>query len=359
MTIPALIAAASVGMFFFLVKSRFNYLALPEISSEAEPPAASLDDVTVVIPARNEAGGISEAVRSFAGARVIVVDDNSSDSTAEEACAAGADVVGAAPLPKGWLGKPHACWTGSQGVVTDWILFADADTRYEPAFLATALGYAQRERLDLLTVFLFQQRRSLFERMLLPYAFALYFCGVSARAVNSSRAREALANGQCLLIRRSAYEAIGGHCAVASSVIEDVALARLAKDSGLALRVVRAESLGSVRMYDSLAAIWRGFQKNSFRFLRFNPRSAVQVILASIALTSYLPALAWLGWNHLWGPAALLTVLPSALLAPWYGGIRAALAAPAAIYLFQAIALDGMITALLGRKSHWKGREVS
>ncbi len=358
MVAPVLISFAVLAMLFFLVKSRVNYLALPEIRREAEDLATSVSDVTVVIPARNEAGRIRDAVRSFAGARVIVVDDNSGDSTAEEARAAGAEVIPAGPLPDGWLGKPHACWTGAFHVTTDWILFADADTRYKPKFLTTVLAYAGRERLDFLTAFLFQQRRTLFERMLLPYAFALYFCGVSARAVNSVQAREALANGQCLLIRRSAYQAIGGHRAVAASVIEDVALARAAKSAGLALRVVRAESLGSVRMYDSLTTIWRGFQKNSFRFLRVNAKSGAEVIVASIALTSYLPALIWLAWNDFWWPAALLTVLPSVLLAPWYGGFRAALAAPAAIYLFQTIALDGMLTALLKRKSLWKGREV-
>jgi hypothetical protein len=111
-------------------------------------------------------------------------------------------------------------------------------------------------------------------------------------------------------------------------------------------------------MYEGLRSIWRGFRKNSFRFLRANPTGGAAVIAASIVLTSYLPLLAALLWERLWTEAAVFAILPSVLLAPWYGGMRHALAAPLAIYLFQAIALDGMFMVLFGRKARWKGREV-
>jgi hypothetical protein len=234
----------------------------------------------------------------------------------------------------------------------------DADTCYEPRFLASAIAYAEQESLDALTVFLRQRRESWIERILLPYAFALYFCGVSARSVNAVGKGEALANGQCLLMRTSAYRDMGGHAAVADSVIEDVALAREAKRRGLRLRVARAEHLGEVRMYDSLRSLWQGFQKNSFRFLQVNPKSGLVVVAASVALTSLAPAVWLLASEGLWWAAAGALLLPPLFLAPWYGGFREALSAPVAIYLFQLIALDGMLTALTGRKARWKGREV-
>ncbi len=146
------------------------------------------------------------------------------------------------------------------------------------------------------TAFLEQRCETLAEKALLPYAFALYFTGVSARAVNRPGSREALANGQCMLFERAVYEKLGGHASVAESVVEDVALARHAKQQGIPVHVIRAEKLGHVRMYDSLSAIWRGFQKNSFRFLLLNPWSGVQVIAASILLTSWLPVL--LFWSR-------------------------------------------------------------
>jgi hypothetical protein len=154
---------------------------------------------------------------------------------------------------------------------------------------------------------------------------------------------------------------------VINSVIEDVAIAQLAKRSNLSVRVMRAEHLGSVRMYDSLKAVWRGFQKNSFRFLQANPAGGVQVILASILLTSWLPGI-MLGLRDyptpltanlllMPTPVLLLFLVPFLTLLPWYAG-ASFLLAPAAIYVFQLIALNGMVVTLLRLTTDWKGRRV-
>ncbi len=349
-----LAAALALGIVFFLAKARLNYLRLPEL------PAGSgrlRPDVTVIIPARNEERNIQRAVRSFAGCRVVVVDDDSEDRTAELASAAGAEVMRAPPLQPGTLGKPNACAAGARRAGSEWLLFVDADTWFAPGFPASVVEYARAEAVDVLTCFLASVRVSWAERLLLPYAFALYFAGVSAARVNSKDSPEALANGQCILFRRMAYEALGGHAAVRSSVIEDVALASLAKQHRLRVRVVRAERLGCVRMYHDLASIWRGFGKNSFRFLKQNPWTGVQVIAASVLLTSYLPMIVWLLARGNWPGAVVFAFVPSLSLWPWFAGTSAA-AAPVAIYLFQLIALDGMFRTVFGRIALWKGRRV-
>lgn len=176
--------------------------------------------------------------------------------------------------------------------------------------------------------------------------------------MNSRQSSESLANGQCMLFRRAAYDFIGGHDAVRASVIEDVALAALAKKHKVSMRVVRAENLGSVRMYQDLGSIWQGFAKNTFRFLEENPWTGLQVIAASILLTSYIPVIGWLVSGGNWPWAIPFAALPTALLSVWYGGIATALTAPAAIYIFQLIALDGMFRTLFRRKATWKGRRV-
>lgn len=358
-----LVIALTLAICFFLVKSLRNYRALPElpVAQAIEPP-----DVTVIIPARNEAHQIERAVRSFPGLPVIVVDDSSADGTSERAALAGARVMAAPPIHGPIKGKPNACAEGARIAKTRWLLFVDADTWFDPALAASLVSYAETHKLEMVTAFLRQQCVTWSEKALLPYAFALYFTGVSARRVNNPRSKEALANGQCILFERSAYESIGGHDAVRNSVIEDVALAQLAKRHRLRLRVIRAEQLGNVRMYNGLAAIWRGFQKNSFRFLLINPWSGVQVVLASILLTSWAPVL-YLAYLDLpqspeWPlflintPAFFLLVMPFVLLAPWYGWRF--ILAPAGVYLFQLIALNGMMTTLTGRASQWKGRRV-
>lgn len=357
--IEFLVIAVAAATLLILWKSRLNYTSLPQLAISGSARAAAL---TVIIPARNEAHRIARAVESFPGFPVIVVDDGSADHTADVARGAGARVIPAPPMTGNQKGKPNACAEGAKYATTKWILFVDADTWFEPGFAAALTSYAEAEQVSFVTAFLDQVCESFFERALLPYAFALYFTGVSARAVNNAKSGEALANGQCMLFERAAYQSLGGHATVAESVIEDVALARHAKQQGTPARVIRAERWGHVRMYDSCAAIWCGFQKNSFRFLVMNPWSGMQVILASIVLTSWLPVLL-LGFSDsavMWPvpiPVTLLFLAPFLSLLPWYRDWRV-IYAPLAIYLFQLIALNGMFTTLTRRKSLWKGRRV-
>jgi len=335
--------------------ARLNYLRLPELPRSGE---ASLPDHVVIIPARDEAGQIARVVGSFPHSEVVVVDDHSSDATAENAAAAGAHVRKAQPLQPGWKGKPNACWTGVRYTSSDWILFVDADTWYDPGFLPSLLTYAAREGLAALTVFPRQHRMTFFERVLLPYAFGLYFAGVNAARVNDPRHPDALANGQCLLVRRDAYEFIQGHRAVAGSAVEDVDLARLFKRHRMKIRVVRAETLAHARMYDSLSAIWRGFEKNSFKFLKLNLRTGLFVAAAATLMTTWLPVLVWLGYRGQAVAAAILFFVPAIAWRPWYGSLRVSLLAPMAIYLFQLIAVTAMVKDLFGLTTQWKGRPV-
>jgi hypothetical protein len=121
---------------------------------------------------------------------------------------------------------------------------------------------------------------------------------------------------------------------------------------------LRGEHLGSVRMYDGFSAIWRGFQKNAFRFLVVNPATGRQVVMASIVMTSWLPMLIALILANLPIVALLFYFVPVIALSPWYGGTRRALLAPFGIYLFQLIALNAMFVTTFGRKTQWKGRPV-
>lgn len=351
-----LIGAVLLGllMAFFAWKSRRNYLRLPELPVDP----GEVTSLTTVVPARNEERNIRQVVSSFPMNEVVVVDDYSTDNTAEVARKAGAYVMQPPQLKRGMVGKNNACQAGAAQSTADWLLFVDADTRYRPEFAPSLVSYARKENLSLTTVFLRQECVTVWEKMILPYAFALYFCGVSADQVNSASGSESLANGQCMLWKRSAYEFVGGHGSVMSSVIEDVELARLAKRHTLRLRVLRAEKLGSVRMYDGLGSIWRGFEKNAFRFLVINPGTGFQVVLASIAMASWLPMVATLMAYQLWIAAALFYFLPSLLFAPWYGGFGRALLVPYGIYFFQLIALNAMVATTFGRRTLWKGRAV-
>jgi chlorobactene glucosyltransferase len=348
------VISLAAAIFFFLLKSRRNYENLPELPARPGPMPA---DVTVVIPARNEEKNIERALKSFPGVPVVVVDDDSSDRTAELARAAGAMVI-SAPPPKKRAGKPNACLAGAKATESDYILFVDADTYYHSDFLPSLMAYAREHSLDMLTAFLRPDCVTWSEKLLQPYASALYFCGVNAATVNSRNSFDALANGQCLLFRRSIYTFIGGHGAVAESLIEDVMLAFIAKRHRIRLKVIRAEKLGSVRMHEGLAAIWRGFEQNSFRFMLINRWCGAQVVCSSILLSSYAPVMGWLVWNQRWVPAFLFGLIPAVFLRRWYGNLVCSFFSPIAIYVFLGVAVSAMLSTMHGRGMLWKGRRV-
>jgi hypothetical protein len=144
---------------------------------------------------------------------------------------------------------------------------------------------------------------------------------------------------------------------VAGDPLEDLALVKLAAAKGLRTRVTRAEHMGNVRLYDSFAAILRGFEKNTFRALRENPFTAVQIGLASLLLILWLPILVLMvlsGYNR---QAILFGLLPAVVLFPWYRSAFALLA-PVAIYLVQFVAVNALVKTLTASKSVLKGREV-
>lgn len=354
MTIALVLAALMV---FFAWKSRLAYTGLPELPRV--PAGAEQDRVITVIPARNEEANIARAVSSFPRGRTLVVDDASADRTAELARDAGAIIVNAPPLKRGMLGKPNACHAGAAAAPpSDYLLFVDADTWYEPDFVSSFVQAAEKKGDAMVSAFLRQECVTFPEKMILPYAFALYFCGVDAVAVNDAGQASSLANGQCMMFKRTAYDFIGGHGSVMKSVIEDVELARVAKKHRLSLTIYRAEHLGAVRMYDSFPAIVNGFTKNSFRFLLINPGTGFQVVLASIIMTSWLPMLVALIWQQCWTASVLFALLPVVIFKPWYGNWARAFLVWGGMYFFQMIAIRAMIVTTFGLKTKWKDRPV-
>jgi len=337
-----------------LVRSWWNLRALPRlprVSPTAKPP-----DCMVVIPARDEERSIARTVKSFPHDTVIVVDDYSTDATAEEARKAGAGVLPAPPLPRGALGKPHACMVGGRLLTSRWVLFADADTWYEPGFLDSAVAGAEAGGLDFLYIHLTPVARSLAEHLLSPYLSGLFFSGVSPRANPV-----AVFSGRCLLVRREAYEFVGGHAPVLKYRDDDVKLAVLAQRHRLKISIVRAGRLGHVRLYHGLRGIWSGIEREAFRISQVSPGAGSVMVLTAALGTLWLPAAGWLWIEEQREAAMAFVVLLLVLLKPWYGawlGILRVLLAPIAIYAAIPFLLHGLMGALTHRPIKWKGRTV-
>ena len=227
--------------------------------------------VSVIIPARNEEQTIRLAVLSLACqpeiCEIVVVDDQSTDDTARVLEALAAEVpqfraLEAGPLPEGWVGKNHAAWQGAQRATGDWLLFTDADALHLKGSTDRALLQAAVAGAEMLSISPSQVMGTWWERAIIPFVYCRLAQLYSYAAVNDPRSPAAAANGQYLLIRRDAYEAIGGHAAVRGDVLEDVALARLAKDAGVRLFFAPDEGFVRVRMYSTFRAMWEGWTKN-------------------------------------------------------------------------------------------------
>lgn len=332
-----------------LWRSSRNYRALPELQPLGSPGSASqsqVPDCMVVIPARNEEGNIGAAVRSLPPDSVIVVDDFSEDGTAEEARAAGAGVLPAPQPIAGAVGKSNACMQGARVLTSRWILFADADTRFEPGFLDTVVAAAEAGRIDFLSVYLKAEFHTLWESTLAPYGVALYFCGIDARADAASAF-----NGQCVLVKRSPYEFVGGHRALLGYACEDVKMAALAERHRMKVAVMRAPRLGRVHIRPD------DFERNARRFTQISLWRGMCVGVTAAVWALWLPMLVVLFARQQFAAAIAWMLMPSVLLSPWYGGARAILA-PAGIYAILPSLLRGAVSAATGHHLEWKGRVI-
>ncbi len=232
--------------------------------------------VSVLVPARNEEANLGRCLRSIVAQQgvafeVIVIDDHSVDGTRALAqqfatAAAGSPRVSVAearsPLPDGWTGKANALWTGVGLARGEWLLFTDADTEHAAGSLARALAEAEGRGLDLLSFSPEQQVEGFCERALMPVVFSELATTYRPREVSDPAKPAAAANGQYLLMRRSVYDRLGGHAAIAGDLLEDVALARMVKSAGLGLGFRMGKGMVRTRMYRGWEQMREGWTKN-------------------------------------------------------------------------------------------------
>lgn len=268
--------------------------------SDTGPRPGADESVCVIIPACNEADTIAASLASvltqdYPRLRAVVIDDRSTDGTGDAARSIADNdprlrVQTIDTLPPGWLGKSHALWTATRGLDTDWVLFIDADCTLFPGAIRTAIAEARRRNVAILSLWPRHLAGSFWEHVLIPLCaavMALWF-GRSNRA--GTRGRGAFANGQFILIRRDAYERIGGHRAVRRALIEDVPLAEHAASKGLRCWTAGGRDLVGVRMYKDFAGIADGWSRIFVGALR--SRTKLILSIGWLLVGSLLPFLA-------------------------------------------------------------------
>lgn len=359
-------------------------LRRPRLSSFTRPAAQDAPLVSIIVPARNEAVNISVCLASLLNSEypnyeIIVVDDGSRDGTGDivrilaDHSDGRVQLVEGEPLPAGWLGKPWACWQGSRYASGDVLLFTDADTRHEERLLGHAIGAMAARSADMVSVMPRQLMIRLPERLILPHFFAL----ISLRYINLERVnrtrtpRHVIANGQFILIRRDAYDEIGGHEAMRAEIVEDQRIAQRLISAGRRIFIAHAEDLMETRMYRSLGEIIEGWTKNVAIGSRYaSPDWAAPFV-------PWLIAIFLIG---MWvvPPFAFLTALVRPV-PPWVQGWSMAVTAASLLFWLLAHAVQrvplpyalayplGAVaaaaifvrSALRGSRVEWKGRHYT
>jgi glycosyltransferase involved in cell wall biosynthesis len=261
-----------LGPLVTLVRARHSRsLDEEDASPHADPPLVSL-----VIPARNEARNIGRCVESalasdYPRLEIVVVDDHSTDETAAIAQAiaqrdARVRVITPPALPGGWFGKQWACAEGAAASQGEVLGFMDADTWQTPDLVTRVVNAMDSRGADMLSVLGTQELGGFWERLVQPQVFAILLqrFGGTELVNRSSFASQKIANGQCLWLRRSAYDALGGHGAVRDKVAEDLALAQLYFRAGRTVSIVLGLAQLSTRMYTSLRELVEGWGKNIY-----------------------------------------------------------------------------------------------
>jgi glycosyltransferase involved in cell wall biosynthesis len=258
--------------------------------------------VSAIVPARNEEAVIGACVESLAVqteiAEILVIDDQSSDRTAEIVRSLSQEypnvsLLEATDLPSGWVGKNNAVWIGAREARGEWLLFTDADAVHSPDSAAKALSIARENDAALVSFSPEQVMQTWYEKAVIPYVFTRLSSRFRFADVNDPKNTVAAANGQFILIRRDAYDAVGGHASVAGEVLEDVALATSVKAAGYRIWFGSGKGIVRVRMYRSFTAMWEGWKKNLYSLMGGNPRAAkAEVARALLPILLVLLAMA-------------------------------------------------------------------
>jgi hopene-associated glycosyltransferase HpnB len=393
----------------YLLAGHGGYWRTDQRLPAARADPAAWPGVAAVVPARNEAAVLPATLptllaQEYPGAfEVVLVDDESSDQTADVATLIGreaarggpgglppedntaiARAAGGARLrvvpgrrpPPGWAGK---VWAMEQGVrAADgaaYVLFTDADIAYRPGTLAALVRAAEADDRALVSQMALLRADTRWERLLVP-AFVYFFAQLYPFGrVNRPGGRTAAAAGGCMLVRRGALEAAGGLERIRGARIDDVALGRLLKRAAAPARcwLGLSTDVMSIRPYPDLSELWDMIARSAYTQLRYSPVVLAATVVGLLWLYALPPAaalggLAWLaagggataGWLAGAGLAgwAVMTVSYLPMLRLYRLSPARAPSLPVIAMMYAAMTADSARRYYGGRGGQWKGRTI-
>lgn len=352
------------------IGAHFKY-TLKEENLPDHPPL-----ISTIVPARNEERNIDRCARGlvhqdYPDLEVVFVDDDSSDATPDIlARYAEQDqrvkVVHTGNKPDGWNGKQWACHSGAVAARGDWLCFMDADTFAEPYLLRRTVAFALARRIDMLTLQPWYEMRGLWERIVLPAGLMPLLLIFPPSLINDPHNTISLANGQFILIRRAAYDAVDGHAGIKDRMMDDFSLADSVKRAGYRLFVANGADVMRVRMYTNLKEIWAGILKLSVDICGGWLITVLSLVVNLLLNVMPMILLVWTIVSEQWTAAIVMgaTVLFQIV---YYGLIRMAgfrlppwsgITYPIGGIIVTAILLDSMFRLVTGGDIKWKGRSL-
>jgi hopene-associated glycosyltransferase HpnB len=373
-------AGLSLATWIYLVLFRGGFWRSDQFLSGEPGDPPLWPEVVAVIPARNEADTIREALAShlaqdYPGAyQIVLIDDQSTDATPRlAAAAAGANpalsIIDGGPLPKGWTGKLWAVKQGLDAVDNlspgaKYVLFTDADIRHSPNNLRDLVAKAESGNLALVSQMALLRCLSIWERLLIP-AFVLYFQMLYPfRWVNDPRRKIAAGAGGCMLVNREILAKAGGLEKIRDRVIDDCALAQLLKPFAPVWLGLTRDCV-SLRAYDPLHDIWAMVTRTAFVQLSFSALLLVGTVIAMGIVYLFPPVSVALGF-HIPSPTVLVIgiaawILMSACYLPTLRLYRqpawATVFMPVSALLYTFMTLDSARRFLTGRPPSWRDRK--
>ena len=341
---------------------------LPHLSSATPLPGDALPPVSLLVSARDEAEKMPAALRSmlsldYPAFEVVVVDDRSRDATPEilREISAGCKhlrTIRVDKLPEGWLGKPHGLQTAYEHSKGEWLVFTDADVRYEPQTLRLAVSLALERGLDHLTLIPWMEIHGFWERTVINFFGTAVILFTRPWSVPNPASSAYIGIGAFQLIRRGAYERIGTHQRLAMEVVDDMKLGRLVKQSGLVSCAGLAGEMVRIRWHSGLGNIIRGTEKNFFAVSGFRTGTALAQYLAMLVF-NLLPFVALpfvSGWARVFAAAgAVIAVAVSGASAARNGGSPLyGLTHPLGALLVFYMAMRSMVLTLRQNGIYWR-----
>ena len=360
------IAGAAIWLIILLLPWR-PWSTAEVLDGPATAAQEDLSDITVLVPARNEAEMVKTTLPALNAQgrdlHIILVDDQSTDDTLQVARRAGGEnllIIPGEEPPAGWSGKLWALEQGRRYIETPLTLLLDADIEVQPGIIPELRKTIKEKNVQLISLMAVLRMKTFWEKLLLPafiYFFKLLY---PFRLSNSSSSKVAAAAGGCILLETSVLKDMGGFDTLRGELIDDCALARRVKTSGRRIWMGLSHSVKSLRPYNSLGTIWNMVARTAFTQLRYSKFALLfctVIMLAGFGLPAiglFLPPLSIKLLSTFSLASMMLTYLPTLRfygISGWW-----AIAMPLVGVLYLAMTWTSAVRHWLGKTAHWKGR---